>query len=490
MLRVIKPVEGQLERSGPKVSGKLIASNRARSLMWELPFWLSLSVWSLLPSSKTPVFEIGSIPVSSKEMLAIAIAGFYSLQRICSSMVNQRSSSSHRPVTRFRKPWHYRLPIFTMLMLYYAAISVIWSGMSPRDTAAMLYTLMGTASAFLLGYNLIAKRSAESVRSFLWWVTVCLAGIGLLYSAESFFSLGLRSELGKQLGDAGDFGIQRVRGPLFTASKGYFILIPALAFSIQEMIQNRAGRLFKLAVVSSLLITTIALGSRAGLIILGLFFLFLIVSLKGQQRFFVILMVIIIIIIAAALVFSKARTDRLLSLEDLGRSTTHRIAWQIITHRSIIADIFGSGYGSHWPWYLIEAYSSYRHYDWQINLLRIRTPFGTMLHHPHSVLLLLVVEMGVVGLLYFFALWIVLAHIFLRNLQGGSFSIFTSGMVASGFSMFFDLFFFKPSQLQFNALWWTFLFGALALINNTRPIAREYQWYQRIQKANHKVNLR
>ena len=470
MLSVIKPVEGQPEWSGPKASGKLIASNRARSFMWELPFWLSLLVWSLLPSSKTPGFEIGSIPVSSKEMVAIAVTGFYLLQTISSLMVNQRFLSSHRPVTRFRKPWHCRLPIFTMLMLYYAAISVTWSGMGPRDTAAMLYTLMGTASAFLLGYSLIANRSAESVRSFLWWVTVCLAGIGLLYSAESFFSLGLRSELGKEPWHLNDFGIQRVRGPLFTASKGYFILIPALAFCIQETIQNRTGRLFKLAVVLSLLITTIALGSRAGLIILGLFFLSLIVFLKGRQRVFVILMVIIVTIIAGTLVFSKARTDRLQSLEDDARAETHRAAWGIITHRSIIANILGSGYGSYWNWYLKEGRTIL--YDWQVVDRRIRTPFGRMLHHPHSVLLLLAVEVGVVGLLYFLALWTVLARIFLHNLRGGSFSIFTSGVVASGFSMFFDLFFFKPSQLQFNALWWIFLFGALALINDARPIAR------------------
>lgn len=489
MLRVIKPVEGQLERSGPKASGKFMGFDHARSLMWELPFWLSLSVWSLLPSTRTPWFEIGSIPVSSKEMLAIAVVGFYLLQTISSSIMNQRFLSGHRPVTTLRKPWHHRLPIFTMLMLSYAAISVIWSGMSPRDTTAMLYTLIGTAAGFLLGYNLIANRSTESVCSFLWWVTVCLAGIGLLYSAQSFFSLGLRSELGKQLWDATDFGIQRVQGPLFTASKGYFILIPALAFSIQETIRNRAGRLFKLAVVSSLLITIFGLGSRAGLIVLGLFFLFLIFFLKGRQRLFIILVIIIITIIAATLVFSKAQTDRLQSLEDVSRAETHRAAWGIITHRSIIANIFGSGYGSHWNWYLKEG--RVRLYAWQVVDRRIRTPFGHMLYHPHSVLLLLAVEMGVVGLLYFSALWTVLARIFLRNLRGGSFSIFTSGVVASGFSVFFDLFFFKPSQLQFNALWWIFLFGALALINNdARPITRQNQWYQRIQKATHKVNLR
>jgi len=470
MLSVTKPVEGQIEGSRPKASGKSIGSNRARSLTWELPFWFSLSVWSLLPSSKTPWFEIGSIPVSSKEMVSIAVTAFYVLQTISSSMVNQRFLSSHRPVTRFRKPWHYLLPTFTILMLLYAAISVIWSGMSPRDTTAMLYTLMGTASALLLGYNLIAKRSAESVRSFLWWVTVFLAGIGLLYSAQSFFSLGLRSELGKQLWDATDFGMQRVRGPLFASSNGYFILIPALAFCIQETIQNRAGRLFKLAVALSLLITIIGLGSRAGLIILGLFFLFLIFFLKGRQRFFVILMVTVITIVAAALVFSKARTDRLQSLRDDSRAETHRAAWGIITHRSIIADIFGSGYGSYWNWYLEEGHVKL--YDWQVVDRRIWTPFGRMLYHPHSVLLLLAVEMGVVGLLYFFALWAVLARILLRNLRGGSFSIFTSGVVASGFSMFFGLPLFKPSQLQVNALWWIFLFGALALINDTRPIAR------------------
>lgn len=410
--------------------------------MWELPFWLSLLFWSLLPATQTSWLEIESIPVSTKDIVLIVITGFYLLPEI-----------SYRSITTFHKPWHYHLPIITTILLGYAARSVGWSGMETRDTTAMLYTLILTFSGFLLAYNLIAKRSDKSVRPFLWRLTVYLAVLGLIYSAESFFSLGLRNEISN---DATDFGIQRVRGPLFGSSTGYFILIPALAFSIQEIIQNRVQRLFKLSIVISLMITIISLGSRAGLLILCIFFVLLLFFTKDRkQRFFAVALMIIIATIAIILVFSQANTDRITSLEDTARSSTYLTALEILKDRSVSLNIFGSGYGSYWHWYIPDIEDEKAVFDF------VKTRFGFMLYHPHSTLLLLVVELGVPGLLYVFILFKILFQTLIRNLKGGPEPIFTCGVAASGFSMFFDFFIFKSTQV--NVLWWIFLFGALAL---------------------------
>lgn len=410
--------------------------------MSELPFWLSLLFWSLWPATKTSWLEIASIPVSSKDLVLIVVTGVYLLPVI-----------NYRSITTFHKPWHYHLPIFTTFLLCYAARSVGWSGMELLDTTAMIYTLILTFSGFLLSYNLIAKMPSKSVRPFLWRLTVFLAMLGLVYSAESFFSLGLRSEVTKEWTD---FGIERVRGPLFVSSTGYFILIPALAFAVQEMIQERVQRLFKLTVVISLMITILSLGSRAGLLLLCIFFVFLLLFTKDRkQRVFAVTLMIVITTIVAILVFSQAKSERLISLEDTARSGTYLTAWEIINNRSAALNILGSGYGSYWPWYLVDVEGGWTVYE------LVKTPFGSILYHPHSTLLLLVVELGFPGLLYFFKLLSVLFQILFRNLRGGPAPIFTCGVAASGFSLFFDLFIFKSPQIY--VLWSIFFLGALAL---------------------------
>lgn len=423
-----------------------ISTTSSKILLLELPFWLGLSFWALLPGTQILWLNIESVPINIQDIVIVPIALLYWLL----------PTFDAPPIITFRKTWHYHLPVLTFSLLVYAALSTTWSGMSARDTKAMLYTLILVVSGLSLGYHLIAKRSFESVRPFLWRVTVYLAVLCLLYSTASFFSLGVgdvRSDFNER---PSDFGIPRVAGPLFASSTGYFILVPALAFAIQEFIHSATGRLFKFAVIFSLALTNIGLGSRGGLVIIGTFLLLLVFFINNKKQVIVtVLLMIFAITAAAGLFFSKVKIERFQSFEDASRSDTYLTSFQIIGNRSFEYNIPGSGYGSYWSWYIpdVEEVGAFN-----INGASITTRFGTILYQPHSTFLLLIVELGTVGLLFFLFLWNLLTRLLLKSTL---YPIFACGVFASGLSMFFDCFIFKNAQV--NIIWWIFLFGALAL---------------------------
>jgi O-antigen ligase len=416
-------------------------------LLWgDIPFWTAMVFWSFMASTKTPWYDIESVPVSLKDIVNIGLGGFYWLV----PAITKRSLKFNP------KPWHCHLPLATISLLIYAAVSVEWSRMQPIDARAMLYTLLLTAGAFLMGYYLIQKRSLESIRPFLWQVTVLVAAVGLLYSAGSFFSLGLGTE---NTYESESFGVQRVRGPLFVSTTGFFILIPALAFAIQELLKNPSQCLFKVPIIFSLTLTLVGLGSRSALLLLAVFFLLVILSLKNKKQAIAAFILIAVVTAAAGLIFfSRAKTDRLKSLEDTTRSDTYSTSFAIIYNREDNINFFGSGYGSYWPWYIPDIQGA-RETNQYFNL--VWNPYGNLLYHPHSTILLLIVELGVPGLLYFLFMWIILSFLLLQNLGKVEFPVLNCGMFASAFSMFFDFFLFRSAQV--NSIWWLFLFGTLAL---------------------------
>jgi O-antigen ligase len=330
--------------------------------------------------------------------------------------------------------------------------------MDPRDAKGMMFTLILTASSFLLGYNAIAKRPAASVRSFLWRLTVCLSAVGLLYTATSLSSFQLAGVRSALVNDT----TVRVQGPLFGSDDGYFALIPALAFAIQEFIQTPTKRLFKLAIIFVLMLTLIGLSSRGAILIMGVFLCLTILFNKNKKiAALAALGVIIFVMIAGVIVLATSNSgDRLQSLEDSSRSDTYSTSFKIIGNRTIDLNIFGSGYGSYWNWYILDIEDG-SDVDGGRTFKIIRTSFGPILYHPHSTFLLLIVELGMVGFLYFLFLWTVYARLLLRDSIKLVFPILSCGMVASGFSIFMNFFIFRLPIL--SCLWWIYLFGALAL---------------------------
>jgi O-antigen ligase len=350
------------------------------------------------------------------------------------------------------------LPLISTLMFLYSGISVLWNGRGERDQTAMLFTLVGGFAAYFLSYILVKNKGKETLHRFLWWLTIGFAFVGLIYSAESFLSLGLRTASTFQ----SEFGIERVRGPLFGSSTGHFILIPALAFAIQEIFRSRKQFLFKVGIVFVLLLTLVSLGSRAALLIVGVFFMLLLLSIRGKQRIYILLGALVIAIPIMQFVFSQANTSRLESSDDGGRGTTYTIAGQIILNRPLTVNLFGSGYGSYWSWYLEEQdYVGDAYLLWKKHFRGVWTPYGRMLYHPHSSFVVQIVETGLPGILYCGFLLALLGRLIIQGIRGSPFSILAIGMGASGLCLFFDLFIFRAAAL--NALWWIYLSGAIAL---------------------------
>jgi len=449
----------------PEIERAITAPTRGQSVLMELPFWLGLAFWALLPSIRTPWYEIASIPVDSKNLSVVILAGLYAYGLFAYLVVKRRKYPEHRRSNALRtsNSWHHGILTFALATVYYATMTLLLGHLASRDRTAMLFTLIWTLAAIVLGYALIVERSATSVRQFLQRLTLFLAAVGLLYSAESLLDLGLRSDLGK-LYSGRDFGIQRVAGPLFGASTGYFILIPALSFSLQELLNSRKGWIYNLGAVFCLLLTIIAMGSRAGLLILSLLFVGVILLIRDRKRVVALALLTVLAVIAGAVVFSSAQPDRLTSVEGESRFSNHRISLQIVANEDLGAQIFGSGYGAIWPWYLQEAdYTASRYFNWKDTSRGVETRFGRMTYHPHSVFLLLFVELGLVGLLVFTLLWIAFARLLLRNASHSAVSILTAGVVVSGLTLFFDLVIVRRPPL--NAIWWTYLFGTLMLTN-------------------------
>ncbi len=86
--------------------------------------------------------------------------------------------------------------------------------MDTSNDKAMLFTLGMAGAAFLMPYSVIASLTQEQIRSILRAIAFGLAAAGAVYSLESFFSLGLRSELGRSY-SVGFPASDRVKDPLF-----------------------------------------------------------------------------------------------------------------------------------------------------------------------------------------------------------------------------------------------------------------------------------
>jgi O-antigen ligase len=444
--------------------------------MLNISFWLTFIYWAFLPDTRTPRFEIASIPVNVKDIITIIIALLYLI------LPHVKGSSD----AKNNKNWHKYLPFLTVSLLLYAGISIEWSGLNNDDTSAMLYSLILAGAACLFGYYLIAKKDFQSIHSFLWKLTIFLSIVGLLYSAESFFSLGLGTYSSRE---SSDFGIQRVGGPLFVSTTGGFILVPALGFAIEEVLKSRNQLRLKLFVIFSLMFTIIGLGSRGTLAIVALLFILMTFFIQNKkQSKAIILTVFIVTATACVIFFSRAKTERLQSLEDESRQDTHLTSFTIIEKRSredINTFIFGSGYGSYWSWYL-QDFSSSREEVQEASSL-ITTPYGYLLYHPHSTFLLCILELGIPGLIFFASLWIVLIQLLLVNFRNPKLPIFNSAIFASAFSMFFDFFIFRSTQV--NTIWWIYLFGSLALNSNLKTCKnhKNKKNIRELRKSEHEI---
>jgi O-antigen ligase len=347
-----------------------------------------------------------------------------------------------------------------LVILVYATISISWSDAGTADATAMLWTLVVGAAAAIVGVAACARIDIAQIRNLLWYLTVLMAVISTVYFIESYYSLGLRTEAALW----NDFGIQRLKGPLLGSSVGHFVLLPAFGCALDRLFSAKGRRVF--AWVVCLLIGTaiLALGSRSAMLGLGAFACFVAVRLPMKRRILFLLAVGAVVSLGLVVVFSRASSDRLMDMNDQSREATYRTAFEMFRTAPIPEQLFGSGYGSRWPWYIMDK--SPGGVDTSSAMYFRSTAFGYTLYHPHSTFIMLAVELGVVGFGLGCALVLKLLSTMRTNARSSSDTFLSIAMVASLSVSCVDLTFFKNSGM--NAVWWIYACGAGSIASASR----------------------
>lgn len=407
--------------------------------VWELPFWLMLGVSAFFPASLVPRWDWFGVPFRATDLLTIVVALLYAAFGVLGRfLANQPGKQS--PI----------LPATFVLALY--GLVRLWTGpLEHEDQAGMTFALLLFLAGPLQAAGLFSLYDQHRITEFLKRLALFLAVVSLIYTAESVLGLGLRSEEGNSAST--DFGIQRVRGPLFGASTGYLILLPALGWTFLLIFQSAWSRTIALLTAACLLAAYLGLGSRAGLILLSMFFTGLLIQARKLKKGGITLFFAALLSGAIALVvYSQADTQRFSSFEDRHRQLTHQAAWNVLNTEPPLQLLAGQGFGTVWPWYRRDILRTDRIAQGD-NL--VLTGFGPSLYHAHSTFLVLGVEFGLAGLVWFLILFGTLVRpVFLAGATPG-WRIFSLSLVISLLSFAFDLFLFK--EVRVSSVWWIFV---------------------------------
>lgn len=408
-----------------------------------LIFAAVLAFWSTIPARAVPWIEFGELRVNFNDVL-LCIATLLAL-----IFTNWRLRKPSIHIKRIRG-----FPISFYLLITYALISTFWSETNAIDTAGMIWTLAMAVSTATLAYCVTRSSSLAVLQQRLWQLTIALALISLIYFAESFFSLGLRSAENTSWTD---FGIQRLRGPLYNSTVGQFILFPALGYSVDRLTSQRGRKLITGLIVLLLCACIFALGSRSVVLGLAAFVVVAITKLRAKAKIVFIAVAPVVIIIAGSFVFSRADSERMIDMTDITRAATYNTAVTMIKTAELTTQIFGAGYGGRWSWYRTDTTPGALETELQFH----DTPYGFTLYHPHSTPLLIAVELGVIGLFIGSALLLWLFRVVSFNLRNNAFPFLNIGLVASMLIFCLDLLIFKSPQV--NAVWWVYTCGAAAM---------------------------
>jgi O-antigen ligase len=320
----------------------------------------------------------------------------------------------------------------------------------------MLYTLLVLFATVTCAQGVLTATSAKDLIHFNLFVVTLFALISAIYAAESLLSLGLRSPTASSIDPI--FGIQRVKGPMYGASTGYFMTIPPLSLFFQRLLTTRQRRLPYILLSLVLIIALLGTGSRGAVVTMAVFVLLALPSLRDPLRQMRLSLLLVAPLLTGALVvFSVASLMRPLTFQDVHREAFHAQALAIVLDRTPTQNAFGEGYGSHWPWYRLDSYVRQ-----DIGRLAVSTAAGPLSaekrgHHPHSLLIVLAIELGLPGLCYLGLLLSRAALVHHRLVARRSAVVWACGFLATAPGLFFDLhlFYYAPNYL----VWWLSAFS-------------------------------
>ncbi len=409
----------------------------------EVLFWTGMGAHALLPGrAQVPLLILGC-PVMPYDAALIGVAGLLLLTR-------------WQAIRMYGRPLLLASLAFLGALVWGLLSLPLWAGSRDLvDSVGRTVPLLAAGSAWMAAYILVAGRPAAAIAGVIDRATLFLAAIGFAYASKSLLAPGLEISL---IRDAE----QRARGPLFGPAVGHFALLPALGHALGRTLGaiGRTRLLWAGAAVA-LLFTVIALGSRGGLLGLGILALLASVRVGGAGRRLAIAAGIALAVGLGALVWMLAPQERLTSSEDPFRERIYASAAGAFGE-SPAEVLRGQGAGAVWPWYADDAARSVWEGAENNNAVWRGSRWGDTLMHPHSLPLYMSIELGLPGMLALIALVASLALAYRDAARDEPWQAgLAAGLAASLVALAFDLPLMKSFTL--STLWWIMLLGLLAL---------------------------
>lgn len=359
--------------------------------------------------------------------------------------------------------------VFTVLIVY-AMVGIAWraspvvetSHLTVVPSSYLLVPLLTALLAMAAGLGLAMAADRRHLPVVLTWAAGALVAAGFVAwprQVPAHRSLRLATALG------GSASIHLVFLLAVAVGLGWYLRSRGTVRSVE----GAAGPAWPGLVLVVLGVTgVLATGSRGGLLALVAWVVLLAVQLlfgrNGRQRRLWPWLVtagagIGVAVVVAALFPSLGR---LFSLGDPLREQNlfSALTWWTRDWQTIVA---GAGSGQVWPWFAIDS-----------GLVpapgerMVPTPAGQVLLSPHSTLLAVVVELGLVGALLAGVMVFALCKLALRGREDAFAAPLALALLATLVAFLFDTYLFKEFG---NAFWWWLAAGAVAVCCS--PVERQ-----------------
>ncbi len=348
----------------------------------------------------------------------------------------------------------------------YGVLSVsLWSGVEIRNGyGPQLFVIACTIAALLVPLLLVGAEDDSGLVVLLDRLTIAIALIVAIYTAKSWYASALGLDFIR-------LQEQRTSGPLASPSVLHFPTLPALGWAVARLLALAGRRrLLWLAVTAALALALVSTRSRGALLACGVFAVLGVVRIPDRRlRGQLLGLILLVGLTSAAAVFAQSSTDRLGALQDDNRQLNFDAVSRALAYDPVIT-LRGWGLGHFWNWYPTDVMSIVTGPSiYEYGFLHIQSQFGTMLYHPHSLILFLLAELGLVGLVLLVVLWGSVGWCVVRARTTPA-ALLAAALLGSTNALVVDLLVFK--SFAASAVWWVYLFAALRLCRRPPPDLR------------------
>jgi O-antigen ligase len=427
-------------------SSGVIGQDRRQVLTWQGWAVLSfLGIFSIIPSSLQPLISLPPLYAHLINILIVIIGGLaYVFASIGLLRVGVQGI----------------IPL-SWLLLAQAIIGVTTSPyLYAHGIISLLFPIWTLIFTPLCAVVLVKYTKASST-DFIYGLALVIAMVSVEYIAASVIGplLGFRGGNPTSLGD------NRISGSLANAATLQLVLVPALSVFLEHPTKRYAS-LGTIACAAGLIFTFSRASAIALMAYLTYYFIFGRTS-SWWARIGLILSSAIVIS-GVLLIAEPALRDRLADLTDSARSLTVDTTIRAWEDRPF----WGQGYSQLWPWWQRagELSAGLRRDRW--DGLVVNTNYGATLWNPHSLILAVGGELGIVGLVVTGLMTILLARrlVLIRRTTGLGIALVISATVDCITAGTFYTYAFT------GVVWWLF---ALSIIYDT---ARDSAALSRIPK--------